>query len=185
MPSVSSEWSFSRDGESRFQRSKCFAIFCTNLKMADSNSQTKKTLRKRQDLTLDKKREILEAWKRTGNASETAKAYGISRRTMYKIRDQEKTISELVALSPSNSNRIRIHAESRRESEGKCKQGTVEKDAECRGIQSENQQIRGSEIEVKRKIPVEGNKDNEVQGESLSILIWNEKEKTAVMPKYI
>ena len=139
--------------------------------MADSNSQTKKTLRKRQDFTLDKKREILEAWKRTGNASETAKAYGISRRTMYKIRDQEKRINELVALSPSNSNRIRIHAESRRESERKCKEDTVEKDRECPGIESENQQIGGSEIKVKPKIPVEGNKDNEVQGELLSTIL--------------
>ena len=64
--------------------------------------------RKRHDLTLQIKREILEAWKRSGNASETARNHGISRRLLYKIKAQEKTINEAVAQSPSNSSRKRV-----------------------------------------------------------------------------
>ena len=101
--------------------------------------------RKRHDLTLERKREILEAWKRSGNASETARNHGISRRLLYKIKAKEKTINEAVAQSPSNSNRKRIttsmkcDGESRRKSTlplGEANNETEEDQMNQTGIKS-------------------------------------------------
>ena len=137
--------------------------------------------RKRHDLTLKRKTEILEVWKRSGNASETARNYGISRRLLYKIKAQEKTINEAVAQSPSNSNRKRITTSvkcdgGRRRNQtlplGEAKKGTVRRsdepnESKIRRIEHNKQitESQGSQIEVKPKLS-EGSKDSELQGKN-------------------
>lgn len=137
--------------------------------------------RKRHDLTLQRKREILEAWKRSGNASETARNHGISRRLLYKIKAQEKTINEAVAQSPSNSNRKRITTSMKCESERRREQtlplSEANKEAVRRSVEPNGSKIRriehtrqiteshGSQVEVKPKLS-EGSEDSELQGKN-------------------
>ena len=151
--------------------------------MASNDERIEKTnkKRKRHDLTLKRKSEILEAWKRSGNVSETARNHGISRRLLYKIKAQEKTINEAVAQSPSNSNRKRITTSmkcdgGRKRNQklplGKSNTGVVRRSDEpnkskIRRIEHNKQitESQGSQIEVKPKLS-EGSEDSELQGKN-------------------
>ena len=124
--------------------------------------------RKRHDLTLQRKSEILEAWKRLGNVSKTARNHGISRRLLYKIKAQEKTINEAVAQSPSNSNRKRITTSMKcdggrkrkqilplsEENKGVVRRSDEPNESKIRRIELTKQitESQGSQIEVKPKL---------------------------------
>ena len=77
----------------------------------DSNSVTKKKKndsdrRKRNDLTLEKKIEIIEEIHRSGNVSATARLFNIGRSHAHKLKDQECTIREAYTSGASTRKRL-------------------------------------------------------------------------------
>lgn len=142
--------------------------------MANNRDTESGVKRKRNDLTLERKIEILDEWNRCGKVSTTTQRCGITRRHLYKLIKQEKKIRETVASSPSSSSRKRITSDIRHVNKRKPHQEGTDVSSSTKKTKSDADQLlqipdeEGSHIEVKPKV-TELDTETDIRGKKIVI----------------
>jgi hypothetical protein len=144
--------------------------------MANNRDTRNVVKRTRNDLTLERKIEILDEWNRCGKVSTTTQRCGITRRHLYKLIKQEKKIRETVASSPSSSLRKRITSDIRHVNKRKPGQvlGGTDVSSSTKKTKIDTDQLlqipdeEGSHIEVKPKV-TELDTETDIRGKKFVI----------------